>query len=43
VQADLAAVDAVTVEQVAEVLSRYPLSESTTLAIGPLLHLQSPA
>lgn len=33
---DLAAVDAVTDEQIAEVLAKYPLTVNTTVAIGPL-------
>ena len=37
---DLASVDAVTVEQIADVLARYPLLENTGLAIGPVSDLQ---
>lgn len=36
VAADLAAVDAVTVEEIARVLAAYPFSLNTTVAIGPL-------
>jgi predicted Zn-dependent peptidase len=36
---DLADVDAVTVEEIAAVLKRYPLVESTGIAIGPLASL----
>ena len=42
VHEDLAAVDALTVESLAEVLARYPLSTNTTLAIGPLARLVPP-
>ncbi|HTU26452.1 MAG TPA: pitrilysin family protein [Pirellulales bacterium] len=40
---DLAAVDAVTVEDIARVLARFPLSMSTTMAIGPLTTLNGTA
>jgi predicted Zn-dependent peptidase len=40
---DLAAIDALTVDGVVDVLRRYPLSTSTTLAIGPLQSLLAPA
>lgn len=33
---DLAAVDAVTVQEIATLLKKYPLTESTTIAVGPL-------
>ena len=36
---DLASVDAVTVEEIAAVLQKYPLTESTGIAIGPLADL----
>jgi predicted Zn-dependent peptidase len=39
---DLEAVEAVTLEQVAAVLARYPLSRSTAVAIGPLDSLPPP-
>jgi predicted Zn-dependent peptidase len=39
---DLAAVDAVTLDEVAAVLARYPLSISTTVAIGPLAGMRDP-
>jgi predicted Zn-dependent peptidase len=39
---DLEAVEAVTLEQVAAVLARYPLSRSTAVAIGPLDSLAPP-
>ena len=38
---DLEAIDAVTLEQVAAVLARYPLTRSTSIAIGPLAQLTS--
>jgi predicted Zn-dependent peptidase len=40
---DLEAVDAITLDDVTAVLARYPLSTSTTVAIGPLKDLPSPA
>jgi predicted Zn-dependent peptidase len=36
---DLASVDAVTVEEISAVLKKYPLTESTGIAIGPLADL----
>lgn len=42
VKDDLDAVDAVTVEQLADVLDKYPLTESTTIAIGPLADVPAP-
>jgi predicted Zn-dependent peptidase len=39
VKQDLDAIDAVTLEEMAEVLARYPLSINTTLAVGPLADL----
>jgi predicted Zn-dependent peptidase len=43
VQDDLQAIDAVTCDDVAAVLSRFPLSVSTTVAIGPLKSLSAAA
>src|SRR5262249_28719795 len=43
VKDDLNAVDAVTREAIAVVLAKYPLSISTTLAIGPLVDVKAPA
>ncbi len=43
VKDDLAAIDAVTVDEVLAVLARYPLSRCTTLAIGPLDKMGAPA
>jgi predicted Zn-dependent peptidase len=43
VKQDLEAIDAVTLEAMADVLARYPLSINTTLAIGPLADLAAPA
>jgi predicted Zn-dependent peptidase len=37
---DLAAVDAVTVDAIAALLAKYPLTDSTGVAIGPLANLQ---
>jgi predicted Zn-dependent peptidase len=42
VRDDLDAVSAITVEQVASVLQRYPLTHSTTVTIGPLAELRAP-
>jgi predicted Zn-dependent peptidase len=42
VQDDLNSVEAVTVEQIAAVLARCPLSLSTTIAIGPLTDIAPP-
>jgi predicted Zn-dependent peptidase len=42
VKRDLEAIDAVTRDDLMEVLSRYPLSINTTLAIGPLDALSAP-
>jgi predicted Zn-dependent peptidase len=42
VRDELAAIDAVTVEKVVDVLRQYPLLVSTTLAIGPLAELAAP-
>ena len=42
VEDDLAAVDAVTLDDMAEVLAQFPLSISTTVAIGPLTSLTEP-
>jgi predicted Zn-dependent peptidase len=39
---DLAAIDAITLDDVAAVLARYPLSRSTSVAIGPLKSLPAP-
>ena len=36
VKDDLDAVDAVTLDQIAAVLAKYPLTVSTTVAVGPL-------
>jgi predicted Zn-dependent peptidase len=43
VQQDLRAIDAITLEGMADILARYPLSISTTLAVGPLANLAAPA
>ncbi|HEV3136917.1 MAG TPA: pitrilysin family protein [Pirellulales bacterium] len=43
VQQDLQSIDAVSLEAMAEVLARYPLSINTTLAIGPTTGLTAPA
>jgi predicted Zn-dependent peptidase len=43
VQQDLQAIDAITVADVLDVLNRYPLTQNTTLAIGPLERLAAPA
>lgn len=42
VKDDLDAVEAVTLEQMAAVLEKYPLSRGTTVAIGPLAELPAP-
>ncbi len=42
VRDDLAAVDAVSVEQIAELLRRYPLSRSTSFVVGPLSEVARP-
>jgi len=39
---DLASVEAVTVEQIAELLRRYPLSRNTSFVVGPLTDVASP-
>jgi predicted Zn-dependent peptidase len=39
---DLDAIDGVTVEQIAAVLKKWPLSQATTIAIGPLPTLKRP-
>jgi predicted Zn-dependent peptidase len=43
VQQELASIDAVTVDDLIDVLRRYPLSVNTTLAIGPEAELAAPA
>jgi predicted Zn-dependent peptidase len=43
VQHDLQSIDAVSLEALSEVLARYPLSVSTTLAIGPVGQLTEPS
>ncbi|MEM9353018.1 MAG: pitrilysin family protein [Planctomycetota bacterium] len=43
VEEDLAAVDSVTLDDVSEVLRRYPLTKRTTAAIGPLETMSDPA
>jgi len=43
VKADLEAIDAVTADDIAAVLARFPLSHTTTLAIGPAHELLAPA
>ena len=40
---DLAAIEQVTVEEIAQVLGKYPLSVNTAVAIGPLENLSAPA
>ena len=42
-QQDLQAIDATIVADVVDVLARYPLTQNTTLAIGPLDKLAAPA
>ncbi len=42
VQADLRDVEAVTLDDVHAVLAKYPLSQATTMAIGPLAELAEP-
>jgi predicted Zn-dependent peptidase len=42
VKKDLDAIDAVTVAEIAAVLKKYPLSRSTTIAIGPLPTVNNP-
>jgi predicted Zn-dependent peptidase len=42
VKDDLEAIDAVTIDEIRDLLSRYPLSVSTTLAIGPAAELKAP-
>ena len=43
VQDDLKAIDAVSLDDLRDVLARYPLSVNTTLAVGPLETLTAPA
>ncbi len=43
VRADLDAVAAVTLEQVAAVVAKYPLTESTIMTIGPLVEVARPS
>ena len=43
VQKDLQAIDAVTLKDIAAVLAKYPLTRSTTLAIGPAAKLHAPS
>jgi predicted Zn-dependent peptidase len=40
---DLEAIEAVSLEQVAAVLARYPLTRSTSIAVGPLAELTPPS
>jgi predicted Zn-dependent peptidase len=42
VKDDLNAVDAVTLEQIRAVLAKYPLTQSTTVAVGPLKKVKQP-
>ncbi|MGE0607495.1 MAG: M16 family metallopeptidase [Pirellulales bacterium] len=42
VKTDLDAVEAVTLEQVAAVLKKYPLTRSTTICVGPVSGLKAP-
>jgi hypothetical protein len=42
VRDDLAAIDAVTVEQIAELLGDYPLSRNTSFLVGPLADVARP-
>jgi predicted Zn-dependent peptidase len=42
VKDDLDAVDAVTLEQIRAVLKKYPLTQSTTVAVGPLKKVKQP-
>jgi predicted Zn-dependent peptidase len=39
---DLAAVEEVTIEQIADLLNRYPLSQTTSFVVGPLKDVQPP-
>jgi predicted Zn-dependent peptidase len=43
VQKDLQAIDEVTLKDIAAVLAKYPLTRSTTLAIGPAAKLHAPS
>lgn len=43
VRDDLDAVAAITLEEIADVLSKYPLTRSTTMTIGPLAEVPAPA
>jgi predicted Zn-dependent peptidase len=43
VKDDLDAVDAVTLEQLTQILVKYPLTVSTTIAVGPLAEVSQPA
>jgi predicted Zn-dependent peptidase len=42
VDQELKAFDAVTLKNIGEVLERYPIDRSTTLALGPLKKVKSP-
>ncbi|MCH7727957.1 MAG: insulinase family protein, partial [Planctomycetes bacterium] len=42
VQDDIAAIDAVTLEEVNNVLRQYPLTTNTTVTVGPLEEVQAP-
>jgi hypothetical protein len=43
VRDDLAAVEEVTLEQLAALLRRYPLTRNTSFVVGPLNHVTPPA
>ena len=43
IQQDLQVIDAITTDQLHDVLARYPLSINTMLAIGPATQLAAPA
>ena len=42
VKDDLDAVDAVTIDEIAKVLGRFPLSQSTTVTVGPAEKIDVP-
>jgi predicted Zn-dependent peptidase len=42
VRDDLAAIDAVTADQIADILSKYPLSRNTSFLVGPLADVARP-
>jgi hypothetical protein len=42
VRDDLAAIDAVTADQITELLRKYPLSRNTSFLVGPLANVARP-